>query len=62
MRTKGPITIKFDNNKCLINQTIDSMHRVLDIKNFAAEKVDRFTYNLTYTFTEADYNRATTCP
>lgn len=58
----GPITIAFNNNKCLVLQTIDSEHSILNIKNFVAEKNGSRSYKFTYIFTEADYNRATTCP
>lgn len=62
MRTKGPITIKFDANKCLLNSSSNTIHSVLDIRSFEAEKVDKFNYKFTYTFTEADYIRAIACP
>jgi len=54
--------IKFDNIKCLINIKADDIHSVNNLKNYAVEKIDNYTYKLTYTFTEADYNRALTCP
>ncbi len=56
------INVKFNNIKCLIDVKIDDVHSVIDIKNYTVEKIDNFTYKLTYTFTEADYNRAVTCP
>lgn len=61
MRTKDPINIKFDANKCA-KITKESDHSVLNLKSFIAEKLDKFTYKFTYTYTEADYNRAVTCP
>jgi hypothetical protein len=62
IRSKGPITIKFNGNKCLLYSSSNDIHSILDIKSFEAEKVDKFTYKFTYTFTESDYNRATACP
>ena len=58
----GPITIEFDGNKCLVLQAIDSEHSILNIKNFVSENNGSRSYKFTYTFTEADYNRATACP
>lgn len=56
-----PLTVKFDNNKCL-NQTVNSDHSALDIKNYAAEKLGERRYKFTITFTEADFNRSLSCP
>ncbi len=61
-KRKDTVSIRFNNNRCLTNQTINSIHSVLDIKNFVREKIGNISYKFTYTFTEADYNRATTCP
>jgi len=56
------LTIKFDNSKCLIDVKVDDVHSVRNIKDFSIEKVSENRYKFTYTFTEADYNRAVTCP
>lgn len=55
-------TIKFNNVKCLINVKEFDINSVRNIKNFVAEKIGENNYKFTYTFTEADYNRAVTCP
>ena len=54
--------IKFNNMKCLINVKDDDINSVRNIKNFIAKKVGENNYRFTYTFTEADYTRAVTCP
>lgn len=56
------INIKFNNVKCLIDVKVDDPNSVMNIKNYTVEKIDNYTYKLTYTFTEADYNRAVACP
>lgn len=56
------LTIKFNNMKCLINVKEDEINSIRNIKNFIAEKIGENNYKFTYTFTEADYNRAITCP
>jgi hypothetical protein len=56
------INIKFNNVKCLLDVKVDDAHSIMDLKNYTVEKIDNFNYKLTYTFTEADYNRAVTCP
>ena len=56
------INIRFNNVKCLLNVKENDVNSIRDIKNFVAEKVNDNTFKLTYTFTEADYNRAVTCP
>ena len=56
------LTIKFDNLKCLIEVKENDVNSVRNIKNFVAETINDNNYKFTYTFTEADYNRATTCP
>jgi len=61
MRTKGPLDIRFDANKC-VTVLRETEHSVLNIESYKPEKLDKFTYKFTYTFTEADYNRALTCP
>ena len=55
------LVIQFDGNKCL-TMTNSSENSLLNISNYSVEKIDNRTYKFTYTFTEADYNRATTCP
>lgn len=49
------------NNKCE-NVTLNSEHSILNINSYSAEKLGERKYKFTYTFTEADYNRAVTCP
>jgi len=49
------------NNKCE-NATSSSEHSILNINNYVAERIGERTYKFTYTFTEADYNRAVGCP
>ena len=56
------LIIKFNNEKCLINVKEDDINSVKNIKNFIAERIGENNYRFTYTFTEADYNRAITCP
>lgn len=56
-----PFVIKYNDNRCL-TITRSSEHTPLDIKNYNAEKLGERKYKFTYTFTEADYNRAVTCP
>ncbi len=58
----GKITISFDQKKCIVNETRGNVHSVMDISNYTAERKEKRTYRFTYTFTEADYNRAITCP
>ncbi|MBP8067241.1 MAG: hypothetical protein KAY27_01645 [Pedobacter sp.] len=55
------LVITFDGNKCLTMTNL-SENSLLNISHYSAEKIDAGTYKFTYTFTEADYNRATTCP
>lgn len=55
------LVIQFDGNRCLTMTNL-SDHSLLNISHYSAEKIDDRTYKFTYTFTEADYNRATTCP
>ena len=54
-------SIFFDNIKCLDLSTL-TINNPSDKKNYVAERLDGRTYKLTYTFTEADYKRAVTCP
>ena len=56
------INIKFNNVKCLINVKENEINSVRNIKNFIHEKINDNNYKFTYTFTEADYNRAVACP
>ena len=55
-------TIKFGPTKCLSNIKIEDLHSIRDIKNFFTETLGENHYKFTYTFTEADYNRAVACP
>ena len=55
------ITIKFDGNKCL-KMIRTSENSILNNSNYTSEKLAERTYKFTYTFTDADYNRAVTCP
>ena len=47
--------------KCFIS-TNDSENSIVNINSYVPEKVNDYTYKFTYTFTEADYNRAVNCP
>lgn len=51
----------FDNLRCL-DLSKDFEHSPAELKNYVAEKIGKRTYKFTYTFTEADYNRAVACP
>lgn len=55
------IVLKFNGDKCL-TMTNSSENSILNISHYSAVKIDEKTYRFTYTFTEADYNRAVTCP
>ena len=55
------LVIKFDGNRCLTMTNL-SENSLLNIKHYSVEKIDDRTYKFTYKFTEADFNRATTCP
>ncbi len=55
------LVIQFDGNKCLTMTNL-SENSLLNINHYSVEKIDDWTYKFTYTFTEADYNRATICP
>lgn len=59
---ESQFTIKFDQTRCLTQVKVDDEHSVRNIKNFKTEKIGENHYKFTYTFTEADYNRATICP
>ena len=48
-------------DKCIIN-TKGSINSIINIASYTSEKIDESTYKFTYTFTEADYNRAVACP
>ena len=56
------LTIKFGNTKCLIDVKLLDINSIRNIKNFVAEKLGESNYKFTYTFSEADYNRAVNCP
>lgn len=56
------LNIKFNNAKCLLNVQENDINSIRNIKNFKAEKLGDNHYKFTYSFTEADYNRAVTCP
>lgn len=47
-------------NRCE-NATLNSQHSILNINSYVAEKLGERKYKFTYTFTEADYNRAIIC-
>jgi hypothetical protein len=56
-----PLVVRFDQTKCwMVNRNSD--HSLLNIKSYVAEKLGDRKFKFTYTFTEADYNRATICP
>ncbi len=56
------VIVKFGNNKCLIMQANDGINNIRNINNFVAEKISNNNFRFTFTFTEADYNRAVACP
>ena len=58
----NPFIIHFGQLKCIKDHHPDSTHSVLNFKSYIAEKIGDRTYKFTYTFTEADYNRAVACP
>ena len=60
--SRGSIILKFDQDKCIIDHPLDSPNSIINLKNYVAEKIGDRTYKFTYTFTEADYNRAVACP
>lgn len=51
----------FNDLKCL-DLSKELKHNPSQIKDYVAEKIGDRTYKFTYTFTEADYNRAVACP
>jgi hypothetical protein len=53
--------VKFNGNKCW-QPPYEGDHSPLDINSYVAEKIRDNSYKFTYTFTEADYNRAVICP
>lgn len=53
--------VKFNGNKCW-QPPYEGEHSPLDINSYVAKKVENNNYIFTYTFTEADYNRAVNCP
>ena len=55
------LKIKFNNVKCLVNIKQEDINSVKEIKNFNAERISNNAFKFTYTFTEADYNRAIIC-
>ncbi len=60
--SNGGLTIRFNQTRCLVT-TFYTEHSPLNINSYSNEgKIGESTYKFTYTFTEADYNRATTCP
>jgi len=62
IESRGSIILKFDQDKCIIDHPLDSPNSIINLKNYVAEKIGDRTYKFTYTFTEADYNRAVACP
>ena len=59
-RFKLPIIIKI-NNRCWEPTELEE-HSPLNINNYTAEKLGERKYKFTYTFTDADYERAVACP
>lgn len=56
-----PFIIKYDDNRCA-TITRDSEHSLTRINSYLAERISERKFKFTYTFTEADYNRAVACP
>ena len=48
-------------DKCL-KQVKSDVNSILNIKSYTAEKLGERKYKFTYTFTDADYERAVACP
>lgn len=48
-------------NKCFVS-TDNSEHSLINMKSYVGEKLGERWFKFTYTFTEADYERATACP
>ena len=59
--TDPPIIVKFSDVKCLIISE-NTENSPYDMRNYVAERISERQYKFTYTFTEADYNRAVNCP
>jgi len=56
------LLVKFNGNMCLSMKGKEGINNIRDINSFVAEKLGNVNYKFTYTFTEADYNRAVACP
>lgn len=62
IKSNGGLKIRFNQLRCL-EETFYTEHSPLNINSYSNEgKIGELTYRFTYTFTEADYNRAVTCP
>lgn len=53
--------IKFDDLKCLDLSKLE-VNNPAYLRYYKAERLGKRSYRFTFTFTEADYNRAITCP
>jgi len=53
--------VSFDRTKCL-DLSILETNNPSNLRHYKAEKLSERKYKFTYTFTEADYNRAVNCP
>lgn len=56
------LLIKFNNLKCLTDVKENDINSVRNINYYTVEKIAENNFKFTYTFTEADYNRAVACP
>ena len=56
------VTIKFNNQKCLLNVKEEDVHSIRNINNYTATRIDKHSFQFKFTFTEADYTRAIACP
>ena len=57
---RSEVTIRIG-DKCL-KQVKSDVNSILNIKSYIAEKLGERKYKFTYTFTDADYERAVACP
>ena len=62
MPPKQTIVIKFDGKRCMVIKDEKGENNPLNINSYTAEKLGERKYKFTYTFTDADYERAVACP
>ena len=59
-RKQAEVVIRIG-DKCFIS-TDNSEHSLINMKSYVGEKLGERKYKFTYTFTDADYERAVVCP